>query len=85
MTVPCRSPFYNAGNRCRSKELLDVCAIAEDTLPGIVFGTEKVRRMKQAVIYGGNIGRGFITAARREIVFEEMKKITRGCLDLWYR
>ena len=27
----------------------------------------------------------FTTAARQEIIFEEMKKITRGYLDLWYR
>ncbi len=27
----------------------------------------------------------FTTAARQEIVFNEMKKITRGYLDLWYR
>lgn len=27
----------------------------------------------------------FTTAARQAIVFEEMKKITRGYLDLWYR
>jgi fructose-bisphosphate aldolase class II len=26
----------------------------------------------------------FTTAARQEIIFEEMKKITRGYLDLWY-
>lgn len=27
----------------------------------------------------------FTTAARQEIIFQEMKKITRGYLDLWYR
>ena len=27
----------------------------------------------------------FTTAARQEIIFEEMKKITRGYLDLWYK
>lgn len=27
----------------------------------------------------------FTTAARQEIIFNEMKKITRGYLDLWYR
>ena len=26
----------------------------------------------------------FTTAARQEIIFAEMKKITRGYLDLWY-
>lgn len=29
--------------------------------------------------------RHFTTAARQEIIFEEMKKIVRGYLDLWYR
>lgn len=27
----------------------------------------------------------FTTTARQEIIFGEMKKITRGYLDLWYR
>lgn len=27
----------------------------------------------------------FTTAARQAIIFEEMKKITRGYLDLWYK
>ena len=27
----------------------------------------------------------FTTTARQEIIFEEMKKIVRGYLDLWYK
>ena len=27
----------------------------------------------------------FTTTARREIIFNEMKKIVRGYLELWYR